>query len=145
MELDKTTTFDVPFERHLLANGLTLILHEDHRLPQAAVNIWYHVGSKDEEPGRTGFAHLFEHLMFQGSEHYRDDFFKPLEIIGARLNGSTAEDRTNYWEVVPTPFLERVLWLEADRMGWLPPAIDQAKLDNQREVVKNERDRKSVV
>ncbi len=139
MKPDKMTAFNIPFEQHLLANGLTLILHEDHRLPQAAVNIWYHVGSKDEEPGRTGFAHLFEHLMFQGSEHYSDDFFKPLEVIGARLNGSTAEDRTNYWEVVPTPFLERVLWLESDRMGWLPPAIDQAKLDNQREVVKNER------
>ena len=131
--------FHLNYRRHKLANGLTVILYEDHRLPQAAVDVWYHVGSKDEVPGRTGFAHLFEHLMFQGSEHYNDDFFKPLEEIGARLNGSTSEDRTNYWEVVPVPYLERALWLESDRMGWLLPAIDQVKLDNQRDVVKNER------
>jgi len=134
-----TSRFHIPFRRHRLSNGLTVILYEDHRLPQAAVNLWYHVGSKDEAPGRTGFAHLFEHLMFQGSEHYNDDFFRPLEEIGARLNGSTSEDRTNYWEVVPVPYLERALWLESDRMGWLLPAIDQTKLNNQRDVVKNER------
>lgn len=131
--------FTVDYERFTLRNGLTVIIHEDHRLPQAAVNVWYHVGSKNEVKGKTGFAHLFEHLMFQGSEHYPDDYFKPLEEIGARLNGSTAEDRTNYWEVVPVAYLERALWLESDRMGWLPEAITQEKLDNQREVVKNER------
>ncbi len=131
--------FHIPFSKHRLANGLTVILCQNHRLPQAAVNLWYHVGSKNEVEGRTGFAHLFEHLMFQGSEHYPDDFFRPLEEVGARLNGSTSEDRTNYWEVVPVSYLERALWLESDRMGWLLPAIDRTKLDNQREVVKNER------
>ncbi len=129
----------IPVTKHRLDNGLTVLLVEDHRLPQVAVNLWYHVGSKDEAPGRTGFAHLFEHMMFQGSEHFPRDFFKPLEEVGARLNGSTAEDRTNYWEVVPSAYLERALWLESDRMGFLLPAMDQAKLDNQREVVKNER------
>ena len=132
-------SIDLKVEKHVLGNGLTVLLHEDHRLPQAAVSVWYHVGSKDESPGKTGFAHLFEHMMFQGSEHYPDDFFKPMEEIGGRLNGSTSEDRTNYWEVVPVAYLERALWLESDRMGHLLPAMDQAKLDNQREVVKNER------
>ena len=132
-------SFQLKVYRHRLQNGLTVLFYEDHRLPQVAVNVWYHVGSKDEAAGRTGFAHLFEHMMFQGSENYPDDFFKPLEEVGARLNGSTAEDRTNYWEVVPTAYLERALWLESDRMGWLLPAMDQVKLDNQREVVKNER------
>jgi zinc protease len=133
------TSLRIPVSKHRLDNGLTVLLVEDHRLPQAAVNLWYHVGSKDEVPGKTGFAHLFEHMMFQGSEHYPQDFFKPLEEVGARLNGSTAEDRTNYWEVVPGAYLERALWLESDRMGFLLPAMDQAKLDNQRDVVKNER------
>ncbi len=131
--------FDIQVEKHVLKNGLCVLVHEDHALPQVAVNLWYHVGSKDEEPGRTGFAHLFEHMMFQGSEHYPDDFFRPLEEIGARLNGSTSEDRTNYWEVVPSAYLERALWLESDRMGWLLGALTQEKLDNQRDVVKNER------
>ncbi len=133
------SSMHIPVTKHRLDNGLTVLLVEDHRLPQAAVNLWYHVGSKDEVPGKTGFAHLFEHMMFQGSEHYPQDFFKPLEEVGARLNGSTAEDRTNYWEVVPSAYLERALWLESDRMGFLLAAMDQAKLDNQREVVKNER------
>ncbi len=132
-------SLEIPVIKHRLDNGLTVLLVEDHRLPQAAVNLWYHVGSKDEAPGKTGFAHLFEHMMFQGSEHFGEDFFKPLEEVGARLNGSTAEDRTNYWEVVPSAYLERALWLESDRMGFLLPAMDQAKLDNQRDVVKNER------
>ena len=131
--------YHLEVRRHVLANGLTVLLHEDHRLPQVAVNLWYHVGSKDEAPGKTGFAHLFEHLMFQGSEHSPGEYFRPLEEVGGQLNGSTAEDRTNYWEVVPAAYLERALWLESDRMGWLLPALDQAKLDNQREVVKNER------
>jgi zinc protease len=130
---------ELPVLRRHLSNGLAVLVYEDHRLPQVAVNLWYHVGSKDETEGKTGFAHLFEHLMFQGSEHYRQDFFRPLEEVGARLNGSTAEDRTNYWEVVPSEYLERALWLESDRMGHLLPAIDQRALDNQREVVKNER------
>ncbi|OYW06890.1 MAG: hypothetical protein B7X11_00720, partial [Acidobacteria bacterium 37-65-4] len=133
------SSIHIPVTKHRLDNGLTVLLVEDHRLPQVAVNLWYHVGSKDEVPGKTGFAHLFEHMMFQGSEHFPKDFFKPLEEVGARLNGSTAEDRTNYWEVVPSAYLERALWLESDRMGFLLPAMDQAKLDNQREVVKNER------
>ena len=122
-----------------MESGLTVILHEDHGLPSVAVNVWYHVGSKDEVRGKTGFAHLFEHMMFQGSEHSPGDFFTSLEEIGGRLNGSTSEDRTNYWEVVPSEYLERALFLESDRMGFLLPAIDQRKLDTQREVVKNER------
>jgi len=131
--------FHLKVVRQVLENGLTVLAYEDHRLPRVAVNLWYHVGSKDEVSGKTGFAHLFEHMMFQGSEHHPEDFFRPLEAIGAQLNGSTAEDRTNYWEVVPSEYVERALWLESDRMGWLLPALDQAKLDNQREVVKNER------
>ncbi len=136
---DASSRFRLRFEKHRLPNGLTLILYEDHRLPQAAVDLWYHVGSKDERPGRTGLAHLFEHMMFQGSAHSPQDYFRSLEEVGARLNGSTSEDRTNYWEVVPASYLERALFLEADRMGWLLPGLSQEKLDNQREVVKNER------
>ncbi len=130
----------IPYQRHVLDNGLTLIIHEDHKAPVVAVNIWYHVGSKDERPGRTGFAHLFEHLMFNGSEHYNDDFFRPLEPAGAtKLNGTTWFDRTNYFENVPTSALDMTLWLESDRMGHLLGAIDQGKLDEQREVVLNEK------
>ena len=139
MSSQSSKPFHLTAQKRVLRNGLTVLIYEDHRLPQVSVNVWYHVGSKDESPGRTGFAHLFEHMMFQGSEHCPYDFFKPLEEVGGRLNGSTAEDRTNYWEVVPKAYLERALWLESDRMGWLLPAMDQAKLDNQREVVKNER------
>ncbi|MFQ5671423.1 MAG: M16 family metallopeptidase, partial [Acidobacteriota bacterium] len=124
----------------LLSNGLRVVLLEDHSTPIVAVNLWYHVGSKNEVPGRTGFAHLFEHMMFQGSEHHDTDFFAALEPVGATdLNGTTNSDRTNYFENVPTSALERTLWLEADRMGWLLPSITQERLDNQREVVKNER------
>ena len=130
----------LPFEKHVLANGLELILHEDHTAPTVAVNLWYHVGSKNEKLGKTGFAHLFEHMMFQGSEHHDNDYFKALEPLGATdLNGTTDFDRTNYFQTVPTGALERVLWLEADRMGWLLPAMTQERLDNQKEVVKNER------
>ena len=103
------------------------------------MNVWYHVGSKNERAGRTGFAHLFEHLMFEGSEHYDHVYFRPLQQAGGRLNGSTASDRTNYWETVPSNFLELALWLESDRMGYLVPVLTQEKLDNQRAVVKNER------
>ncbi len=130
---------NIPFTKHTLANGLDVLIHEDHALPIVAVNIWYHVGSKNEVPGRTGFAHLFEHLMFEGSQHYDRGYFHPLQEAGASLNGSTNADRTNYWEVVPTNALELALWMESDRMGYLLPALTDAKFANQREVVLNER------
>jgi zinc protease len=130
---------NIPFTRHTLDNGLEVLLHEDHACPIVAVNIWYHVGSKNEQPGRTGFAHLFEHLMFEGSQHHDHGFFQPLQGAGATLNGSTNADRTNYWEVVPTGALELALWMESDRMGYLLPALTEAKFTNQRDVVLNER------
>jgi len=131
---------DIPFQKFILDNGLTLIVHEDHKAPIVAFNVWYRVGSKNEKPGKTGFAHLFEHLMFNGSENYNDDYFKPLEKIGATdLNGTTNEDRTNYFENVPKSALDVALWMESDRMGHLLGAIDQAKLDEQRGVVQNEK------
>lgn len=130
---------DIPHEFYTLDNGLEVILHEDHSTPIVGVNIWYHVGSKNERPGRSGFAHLFEHLMFQGSEHQDAEYFGPLHEVGAIVNGSTNEDRTNYWEVVPSNELERALLLEADRMGWLLPAMTPEKLANQQDVVRNER------
>ena len=130
---------DIPFTKHTLANGLDVIVHEDHAVPIVAVNIWYHVGSKNEVPGRTGFAHLFEHLMFEGSEHHDAGYFQPLQAAGASLNGSTSADRTNYWEVVPSNALDLALWMESDRMGYLLPALTEAKFENQRDVVLNER------
>jgi zinc protease len=131
---------DIPFTKTMLSNGLTLIVHEDKKAPVVAVNIWYHVGSKDEKEGRTGFAHLFEHLMFNGSENYNDDWFKPFDRVGATgMNGTTNQDRTNYYEVVPKNALEMALWMESDRMGHLLGAIDQERLDEQRGVVKNEK------
>jgi zinc protease len=131
---------DIPFQKFTLDNGLTLIVHEDHKAPVVAVNIWYHVGSKDERPGRTGFAHLFEHLMFNGSENAPGDWFKPLEAAGAtKLNGTTWLDRTNYFQNVPTSALDLTLWMESDRMGHLLGAIDQKVLDEQRGVVQNEK------
>ena len=129
----------VAYEKVVLPNGLEVILHEDHSIPLAAVNVWYHVGSKDEEPGRTGFAHLFEHVMFEGSKHHNSSYFEPLQKVGANLNGSTNSDRTNYWEDVPSNYLELALWLESDRMGFLLEALDQQRFDIQRDVVKNER------
>ncbi|HOY04371.1 MAG TPA: pitrilysin family protein [Saprospiraceae bacterium] len=133
-------SIDVPFTKFTLPNGLRLIVHEDHKAPIVAVNIWYHVGSKNEKPGKSGFAHLFEHLMFNGSENYNTDYFQALEAIGATdLNGTTSEDRTNYFQNVPVGALDQVLWLESDRMGHLLGAIDQAKLDEQRGVVQNEK------
>ena len=129
----------ISYEKFTLPNGLDVILHEDHGLPVAAVNVWYHVGSKNEEPGRTGFAHLFEHVMFEGSKHHKGSFFDPLQKVGANLNGSTTPDRTNYWENVPSNYLELALWLESDRMGFLLDALDQKAFDIQRDVVKNER------
>jgi len=131
---------DIPFEKFTLSNGLTVIVHEDHKAPIVAVNIWYHVGSKNEKRGKTGFAHLFEHLMFNGSEHFNSDYFKVLEKIGATdLNGTTSEDRTNYFQNVPTSALDTALWMESDRMGYLLGVVDQARLDEQRGVVQNEK------
>lgn len=130
-------------ERHTLGNGLQVILHRDPALPLVAVNVWYHVGSKNEAPGRTGFAHLFEHLLFQGSENVgTNDHFRLVQQAGGVANGSTWYDRTNYYEVLPRHFLDRGLWLESDRMGFVLPAITLEKLDNQREVVINERRQK---
>ncbi|MEX2281993.1 MAG: pitrilysin family protein [Gemmatimonadota bacterium] len=130
----------LPFSSFTLRNGLQLIVHEDHSVPIAAVNLWYRVGSKDERPGRTGFAHLFEHLMFEGSANVpQGQFDELLEVVGGINNGSTSTDRTNYWETVPSAACELALFLEADRMGSLPDAMTQAKLDAQRDVVKNER------
>ena len=130
---------NISFEKHTLANGLDVLLHVDPACPIVAVNLWYHVGSKNERPGHTGFAHLFEHLMFEGSEHYDRGYFQPLQAAGAALNGSTNADRTNYWEVVPSGALELALWMESDRMGYLLPALTEAKFGNQRDVVLNER------
>ncbi len=129
----------IKFTQFTLRNGLRVIFHEDHSTPIVAVNVWYHVGSKNEVPGRTGFAHLFEHMMFQGSLHHDNDYFIPLQEAGGTLNGSTNTDRTNYWEVVPSNFLELALWLESDRMGYLLESLTEAKLANQRDVVKNEK------
>jgi len=127
------------FSKHTLDNGLDVLVHEDHRCPIVAVNLWYHVGSKNEVPGHTGFAHLFEHLMFEGSQHYDKGYFEPLQGAGGSLNGSTNADRTNYWEVMPSNGLELALWMESDRMGFLLPALTDAKFANQRDVVLNER------
>jgi zinc protease len=133
-------SIDIPYQKFVLSNGLTVLVHEDHKAPIVAVNVWYHVGSKNERPGRTGFAHLFEHLMFNGSEHFNQDYFKVLEKLGATdLNGTTNNDRTNYFQNAPTSALDTVLWMESDRMGHLLGAIDQAKLDEQRGVVQNEK------
>ncbi len=131
---------EVEFEQYQLDNGMTVILHEDHSAPVAAVVVMYHVGSKNEKFKRTGFAHLFEHMMFQGSQHIEDnEHFKLLQEVGANINGTTNVDRTNYFEVVPSNHVELAIYLEADRMGFLLPAMTQEKLDNQRDVVKNER------
>jgi zinc protease len=131
---------NITYKKHVLKNGLTLLVHEDHKAPIVAVNIWYHVGSKNEKPGKTGFAHLFEHLMFNGSENYNDDYFGPFEKVGATdMNGTTNRDRTNYFENIPTSALDLALWMESDRMGHLKGAIDQGKLDEQRGVVQNEK------
>src|SRR5215204_5055955 len=131
---------DIKYTKFTLKNGLTLLVHEDHKAPIVAVNVWYHVGSKNEAQGKTGFAHLFEHLMFNGSENYNQDYFKAVEPLGATdLNGTTNEDRTNYFQNVPVSALDRLLWLESDRMGHLVGVIDSARLDEQRGVVQNEK------
>ncbi|MGH7553676.1 MAG: M16 family metallopeptidase [Longimicrobiales bacterium] len=130
----------IPYERFQLGNGLRVVLSRDPDVPVVAVNLWYNVGSRNERPGRTGFAHLFEHMMFQGSAHVPEMMhFAMIEKAGGSLNGSTWLDRTNYYETLPAHYLELALWLESDRLGWLVPAMTQAKLDNQRDVVKNER------
>jgi zinc protease len=134
----------IQVEKYSLPNGLEVLLHEDHSVPLVAVETWYHVGSGDEQPGRTGFAHLFEHIMFMGSEHVPVGMFdKWLEAAGGNNNGSTTQDRTNYYEMGPSSMLPLALWLDADRMGFLLPTMDSAKVDLQRDVVKNER-RQSV-
>jgi zinc protease len=131
---------DIPYQKFVLPNGLTLVVHEDHKAPIVAVDVWYHVGSKDERPGRTGFAHLFEHLMFTNTENHHDEFFRPLIAVGGtKMNGNTWLDRTTYFENVPVNALDTALWLESDRMGHLLGAIDQKKLDEQRGVVQNEK------
>ena len=138
--LGQVKDIDIPHKKFVLKNGLTLLVHEDRKAPIVAVNVWYHVGSKNEKPGKTGFAHLFEHLMFNGSENFNDDYFQALGPLGATdLNGTTNVDRTNYFQNVPTSALDTVLFLESDRMGHLLGAIDQAKLDEQRGVVQNEK------
>ncbi|WP_370468214.1 M16 family metallopeptidase [Parvularcula maris] len=130
----------IPFEKFETDNGLTVIVHEDRKAPVVAVSVWYKVGSKDEPEGKSGFAHLFEHLMFNGSENYDGEWFLPLQEIGATgLNGTTNFDRTNYFQTVPTPALDRILWMESDRMGHFLGAVTQEKLDEQRGVVQNEK------
>ena len=137
---DKVDEVDIPYERFVLDNGLTVVVHEDHKAPIVAINTWYHVGSKNEKPGKTGFAHLFEHLMFGGSEHAPGRYIDGMERIGATdLNGTTNPDRTNYFENVPTSAVDFTLWMESDRMGHLLGALDQKTLDLQRGVVQNEK------
>ena len=132
---------EIPYKKFVLTNGLTVIVHEDHKAPIVAVKLWYHVGSKDEKPGKTGFAHLFEHLLFTGSEHLKSTgdqraFFEAMERIGATdMNGTTDPDRTDYFENVPVNALDVALWIESDRMGHFLGSIDQARLDVQRGVV----------
>ncbi len=130
----------IPVERRRLDNGLKVVLSHDPSAPVVAVNLWYGVGSRNEVPGKTGFAHLFEHMMFQGSAHVpKNRHFELIERAGGSLNATTWFDRTNYFETLPSHQLDLALWLESDRMGWMLPAMDQEKLDNQRDVVKNEK------
>ena len=136
----QAATIEIPYEKTTLANGLRVIAHQDVKAPIVTVSVWYHVGSKNERPGKTGLAHLFEHLMFEGSAHHRDEYFRPLEHAGAStINGTTNRDRTNYFETVPSGALDLALWLESDRMGHLLEAISQETLDEQRDVARNEK------
>jgi zinc protease len=131
---------NLEYKKYKLKNGLEVILHQNKNLPLAAVNIWYKVGSANEVKGKTGLAHLFEHMMFQGSQNVpKEMHFRFIQEAGGTLNGSTTLDRTNYYEKIPSNFLEMILWLESDRMGFLLPALDQEKLNNQKDVVANER------
>src|SRR5688572_517766 len=130
----------IPYEKYVLSNGLTLIIHEDHSDPVAHIDVTYHVGSAREEIGKSGFAHFFEHMMFQGSDHVGDEqHFKIVTESGGTLNGSTNRDRTNYYQTVPSNQVEKMIWLEADRMGFLLDAVTQQKFEVQRATVKNER------
>src|ERR1041385_7813115 len=139
-EPPKSSPFGIAFEKYSLPNGLEVILHRDASLPLVAVNLWYHVGPSNEPPKRSGFAHLFEHLMFEGSKHVGHEFDHLLESVGAtNVNGTTSWDRTNYFETVPSHELELALWLESDRMGFLLDTLTTERLDVQRDVVKNER------
>src|SRR3982750_3852073 len=140
----RSASINIPFERYVLPNGLTVLLSQDRSTPTVEVNVWYHVGSKNEAPGRTGFAHLFEHVMFTGSGHVPYGVHDKLtEGVGGSNNGTTSNDRTIYYETEPSNYLESALWLESDRMGFLLDSLDLAKLNAQRDVVKNER-RQSV-
>ena len=131
---------EINYESFTLDNGLTVVVHEDRKVPMVAVNVWYHVGSKNEKVGKTGFAHLFEHLMFNGTENYNSEYFEPFEKIGSTdQNGTTNSDRTNYFQNVPTNAVDLALWMESDRMGHLLGVVDQEKLDEQRGVVQNEK------
>ena len=137
---DLVKSVDIPYQQFTLKNGLRVVVHTDRKAPVVAVSVWYNVGSKFEPKGKTGFAHLFEHLMFNGSENAPGDFFEPLKQVGATdFNGTTYFDRTNYFETVPTAALDRALFLESDRMGYLTGAITQGVLDEQRGVVQNEK------
>jgi zinc protease len=136
----QASSINIPFETYKLPNGLTVITSIDRTTPTVAVNMWYHVGSKNETKGRTGFAHLFEHVMFTGSGHVPYGTHDKLtEGVGGSNNGTTSNDRTTYYETVPSNYLESALWLESDRMGFLLDSLDLAKLDAQRDIVKNER------
>src|SRR3984957_5014523 len=136
----QSADIEIPYRKFVLDNGLTVIVHEDHKAPIVAVNVWYHVGSKNERSGKTGFAHLFEHLMFGGSENFHGRYIDAMEHVGATaLHGTTSNDRTNYFEDVPTSALDYTLWLESDRMGHLLGSFDQKTLDLQRGVVQNEK------
>jgi zinc protease len=131
---------DIKYDTFTLENGLTVVVHEDRKVPMVAVNVWYHVGSKNEKVGKTGFAHLFEHLMFNGTENYNNEYFEPFEKIGATdQNGTTNSDRTNYFQNVPTNALDLALWMESERMGHILDVIDEDKLNEQRGVVQNEK------
>ena len=135
----ESQSINIPFSKHILGNQLQVIIHEDHACKLAAVNLWYHVGSKDEVAGRTGFAHLFEHLMFEPSKHFGTTYFELLQRAGGQINGSTSTDRTNYWELVPSNALELALWMESDRMTHMLPSLTATAFETQREVVLNER------
>src|SRR5258708_5961237 len=130
---------ELSYTKHTLDNGLDVLVHEDHHVPIVAVDAWYHVGSKKQRPRRTRLPPLFPHLMFEGSEHHNAGYFPPLQQAGGLVNGSTNTDRTNYWEVVPTSAIDRALWMESDRMGYLLPALTRERFETQRSVVLNER------
>ena len=135
----------IPYEKYKLPNGLTIILHEDHSDPIVHVDVTYHVGSSRETPGKSGFAHFFEHMLFQKSDHVaEDEFFNILQEVGGRVNGNTEYDRTKYFETVPSNYLETALWLEADRMGFLLDSVTKTSFENQRKTVTNEKEQNQL-